>query len=108
MAGTTQDRPAATFFTEEATRQILARISNVFNDPDLCDATFIVGDDNEKEEISAPSQFMAIASPYFKDLFYPPSGECHSALTILLVFKLPFRLLKYKTTIDLYGLTKTL
>jgi len=93
MAGTTQDRPAATFFTEEATRQILARISNVFNDPDLCDATFIVGDDNEKEEISAPSQFMAIASPYFKDLFYPPSGECQSTLGILLVFKLPFRLL---------------
>ena len=81
MAGTTQDRPAATFFTEEATRQILARISNVFNDPDLCDATFIVGDDSEKEEINAPSQFMALASPYFKDLFYPPSGECHSTLT---------------------------
>jgi hypothetical protein len=84
MAGTTQDRPAATFFTEEATRQILARISNVFNDPDLCDATFIVGDDNEKEEISAPSQFMALASPYFKDLFYPVSGECHSTLSIII------------------------
>ena len=82
MAGTTQDRPAATFFTEEATRQILTRISNVFNDPDLCDATFIVGDDNEKEEINAPSQFMALASPYFKNLFYPPSGECHSTLTL--------------------------
>ena len=77
MAGTTQERPAATFFTEEATRQILARISNVFNDPDLCDATFIVGDDNEREEIMAPSQFMAMASPYFKNLFYPPSGEFH-------------------------------
>ena len=75
MAGTGQERPAATFFTEEATRQILARISNVFDDPDLCDATFIVGDDNEKEEITAPSQFMALASPYFKKLFYPASGK---------------------------------
>ena len=75
MAGTGQERPAATFFTEEATRQILTRISNVFDDPDLCDATFIVGDDNEKEEITAPSQFMALASPYFKNLFYPASGK---------------------------------
>lgn len=81
MAGTTQDRPAATFFTEEATRQILARISNVFNDPDLCDATFIVGDENEKEEISAPSQFMALASPYFKDLFYPVSENKRKEIT---------------------------
>lgn len=71
MAGANQDRPAATFFTEEATRQILTRISNVFDDTDLCDATFIVGDDNDKEEISAPSQFMALSSPYFKKLFYP-------------------------------------
>ena len=75
MAGTSQERPTATFFTEEATRQILSRISNVFNDPDLCDATFIVGDDSDKEEIKAPSQFMSIASPYFKKLFYPPSGK---------------------------------
>ena len=45
------------------------------DDPDLCDATFIVGDDNEKEEITAPSQFMALASPYFKNLFYPASGK---------------------------------
>jgi hypothetical protein len=75
MAGANQDRPAATFFTEEATRQILTRISNVFEDTDLCDATFIVGDDNDKEEISAPSQFMALSSPYFKKLFYPITGE---------------------------------
>ena len=75
MAGTAQERPAATFFSEEATRQILLRIANVFNDPDLCDATFVVGDDNDKEEICAPSQFMAIASPYFKQLFYPPTGS---------------------------------
>ena len=75
MAGTNQERPTATFFTEEATRQILSRISNVFNDPDLCDATFIVGDESEKEEIKAPSQFMSIASPYFKKLFYPPTGK---------------------------------
>ena len=80
MAATNQERPAATFFTEEATRQILLRIANVFNDPDLCDATFIVGDDNDKEEIHAPSQLMALASPYFKNLFYPPSGECHAGL----------------------------
>ena len=72
---TTQERSAATFFTEEASRQILNRIANVFNDPDLCDATFIVGEDNEKEEICAPSQFMFNASPYFKKLFYPPSGK---------------------------------
>ena len=75
MAGINQERPTATFFTEEATRQILSRISTVFNDPDLCDATFIVGDDNDKEEIPAPSQFMALASPYFKKLFYPSSGK---------------------------------
>ena len=75
MAGTVPERPAATFFSEEATRQILLRIANVFNDPDLCDATFVVGDDSDKEEICAPSQFMAIASPYFKQLFYPPTGS---------------------------------
>ncbi len=31
------------FFSEEASRQILQRIANVFNDPDLCDAVFVVG-----------------------------------------------------------------
>ena len=55
--------------SEEATRQILTRIANVFNDTDLCDATFVVGEGLEKEEIMAPSQFMAISSTYFKDLF---------------------------------------
>merc|ERR1712007_399633 len=49
-------------------------IANVFNDADLCDATFVVGEGAEKEEISAPSQFMAVSSSYFKNLFYPP-GE---------------------------------
>ena len=49
--------------SEEATRQILTRIANVFNDTDLCDATFVVGEGLEKEEI------MAISSTYFKDLF---------------------------------------
>lgn len=62
------------FFSEEATRQILFRIANVFNDADLCDATFVVGEGADKEEISAPSQFMAVSSSYFKNLFYPP-GE---------------------------------
>merc|ERR1712012_1042782 len=33
-----------------------------------------MGEGNEKEEISAPSQLMAICSPYFKNLFYPPTG----------------------------------
>lgn len=64
--------PESNFFTEEASRQILLRVASVFNDPDLCDATFIVGDEEKKEEICAPSQFMAISSPYFKALFYPP------------------------------------
>jgi len=81
MAGINQERPTATFFTEEATRQILSRISTVFNDPDLCDATFIVGDDNDKEEIPAPSQFMALASPYFKKLFYPSSDNKRKEIT---------------------------
>jgi len=63
------------FFAEEATRQILTRIANVFNDTDLCDATFVVGEGAEKEEIPAPSQFMAISSPYFKELFYPPRED---------------------------------
>ena len=44
------------FFAEEATRQILTRIANVFNDTDLCDATFVVGEGAEKEEIPAPSE----------------------------------------------------
>ena len=63
------------FFAEEATRQILTRIANVFNDNDLCDATFVVGEGLEKEDIPAPSQFMAISSPFFKDLFYPPRED---------------------------------
>ena len=60
--------PETNFFSEEAARHILLRVSNVFNDPDLCDATFVVGGDDlgNTEEILAPSQFMAIASPYFK------------------------------------------
>lgn len=64
--------PESSFFTEEASRQILLRVASVFNDPDLCDAKFIVGEDDNQEEIPAPSQFMAVSSPYFKDLFYPP------------------------------------
>merc|ERR1712165_465218 len=64
--------PESNFFTEEASRQILLRIANVFNDPDLCDAVFLVGDGEKDEEIPAPSQFMAVSSPYFKDMFYPP------------------------------------
>jgi len=63
------------FFTEEASRQILLRVASVFNDPDLCDVKFIVGDDDNQEEIPAPSQFMAVCSPYFKDLFYPPRAD---------------------------------
>lgn len=64
--------PESNFFTEEASRQILLRVASVFNDPDLCDATFIVRGDDGSEEIAAPSQFMAVSSPYFKALFYPP------------------------------------
>jgi len=62
------------FFAEEASRQILQRVANVLNDKEICDATFVVEEGNEKEEISAPSQLMAICSPYFKNLFYPPTG----------------------------------
>merc|ERR1712025_1181742 len=43
----------------------------VLQDPDLCDATFVVEDGNEKEEIKAPTQFMAMSSPYFKSILYP-------------------------------------
>jgi len=63
------------FYEEDASRQILARVANVFSDPDICDATFVVSDGQDEEEICAPSQFMAVASPYFKGLFYPPTGD---------------------------------
>ncbi len=73
----TRDSAAAmtsdSFYEEDASRQILQRIANVFNDPDICDAVFVVGE--EREEICAPSQFMAISSPYFKELFYPPRED---------------------------------
>jgi len=64
--------PESNFFSEEATRQILKRIADVFNDPELCDAVFVLGDGEKEEEIPAPSQFMAASSTYFKELFYPP------------------------------------
>lgn len=64
--------PESSFFSEEASRQILLRIANVFNDPELCDAVFVLGDGDKEEEIPAPSQFMAASSTYFKELFYPP------------------------------------
>jgi hypothetical protein len=67
--------PNRSAISEAATRQILLRIASVFNDPDICDATFIVGQDEEKEEIRAPSQFMAISSSAFKAMFYPPTGN---------------------------------
>merc|ERR1712112_561611 len=67
--------PESNFFTEEASRQILLRIANVFNDPDLCDAVFMVGEGDKQEEIPAPSQFMAVSSPYFKDMFFPPRAN---------------------------------
>ncbi len=63
------------YYEDDACRQILARIASVFSDSDICDAVFVVGDGDEREEICAPSQFMAIASPYFKSMFYPPSGS---------------------------------
>merc|ERR1712088_771938 len=59
------------FFAEEASKQILVRVAGVLQDPDICDAVFIVDDGNEKEEIRAPSQVMAMSSPFFKSLFYP-------------------------------------
>merc|ERR1712156_893740 len=59
------------FLAEEASKQILIRIAGVLQDPDLCDASFIVEDGADKEEIRAPSQIMAMSSPYFKSLFYP-------------------------------------
>jgi len=64
-----------TFLAEDTTRQILTRIANVFNDTDLLDAAFVVEEGVEKEEIPAASQFMAISSPYFKELFYPPRED---------------------------------
>merc|ERR1712066_156700 len=35
----------------------------------------------EKEEINAPSQFMAISSNYFKELFYPPREDMKREIT---------------------------
>lgn len=73
---TAQSTPKAqAFFTEEASRQILLRIASVCDDKDLCDATFIFGDDDNMEEIRAPSQFMASSSSYFKAMFYPPTED---------------------------------
>merc|ERR1712088_501395 len=63
------------FFAEEASKQILVRISNVLQDPDICDAVFIVDDGTEREEIRAPSQVMAMSSPFFKALYYPASDS---------------------------------
>ena len=45
----------------------------MLQDPDICDATFIVDDGNKKEEIRKPLKIMAISSPFFKSLFYPIS-----------------------------------
>ena len=45
---------------KEASKQILLRIAGVLQDPDLCDASFIVEDGADKEEIRAPSQLMAM------------------------------------------------
>lgn len=68
--------PETNFFSEEAARHILLRVSSVINEPELCDATFVVGDNTtDVEEIRAPSQFMAIASPFFKRMFYPESSD---------------------------------
>merc|ERR1712088_46268 len=61
------------FFAEEASKQILVRISNVLQDPEICDAIFIVDDGVEREEVRAPSQIMAMSSPFFKSLYYPAS-----------------------------------
>merc|ERR1712212_1313569 len=61
------------FFAEEASKQILVRISNVLQDPEICDAIFIVDDGIDREEIRAPSQIMAMSSPFFKSLYYPAS-----------------------------------
>merc|ERR1712212_721184 len=61
------------FFAEEASKQILVRFSNVLQDPDICDAIFMVDDGVEREEIRAPSQIMAMSSTFFKDLYYPAS-----------------------------------
>ena len=63
------------FFAEEASKQILVRIAGVLQDPDICDAVFIVEDGTESEEICAPSQIMSMSSPYFKALFYPATGK---------------------------------
>jgi len=63
------------FFAEEASKQILVRISNVLQDPEICDAVFIVDDGVEREEIRAPSQIMAMSSPFFKSLYYPASDS---------------------------------
>merc|ERR1712150_120110 len=61
------------FFAEEASKQILVRISNVLQDPEICDAVLIVDDGVEREEIRAPSQVMAMSSQFFKALYYPAS-----------------------------------
>ena len=55
----TNNRPKEqAFFVEEASKQILVRISNVLQDLEICDAVFIVDHGIEREEIRAPSQIM--------------------------------------------------
>jgi len=70
---TTEGPKEQAFFAEEASKQILVRVANVLQDPEICDAIFIVDDGVEREEIRAPSQIMAMSSPFFKSLYYPAS-----------------------------------
>ena len=42
------------FFAEEASKQILVRISNVLQDTDICDAIFIVDDGIERKKSEPP------------------------------------------------------
>ena len=70
------------FFEEEASKQILVRISNVLQDRDICDAIFIVDDGTEREEIRAPSQVMVMSSPFFEALYIPQVKEKKEKLTI--------------------------
>ena len=61
---TTEGPKEQAFFAEEASKQILVRVANVLQDPEICDAIFIVDDGVEREEIRAPSQIMAMSSPF--------------------------------------------
>ena len=53
---------------EKASDDVLVdKEKSIENDPNICDAVCMVGEGNTQEETPAPSQFLAVSSPYFND-----------------------------------------